>query len=94
MTTNVEDKNEIAPENIPQPNDQPPNGIFGDWGHDGVCERRCLNGNKSNARIKSFLEILTPTMLQIFERLFTVGYVKEVMQLETNKEISPPLLYG
>ena len=33
-------------------------------------------------------------MLQIFEIFFPVGYVKEVMLPETNKELSPPLSYG
>ena len=33
-------------------------------------------------------------MLQIFEIFFSMGYVKEVMLPETNKELSPPILYG
>ena len=94
MTTNVDDDNTPAPENIPRPNDQPTNGFFGGWGHDGVCKRRRLNGDKSNARIKNFPEIVTPTMLQIFEIFFPMGYVKEVILPETNKELSPPLSYG
>ena len=33
-------------------------------------------------------------MLQIFDIFFPVGYVKEFMLPETNKEMSPTLLYG
>ena len=66
MTTNVNNYNTPAPENIPWPNKQPTNGIFGEWGHYGVCERRRLNGDESNVRIKKFPAIANPTMLQIF----------------------------
>ena len=78
-TTNFDDNNAPAHESIPQPNEQHTNGIIGEWGHVGICERRCLNSNESNARIHNFPEIATPTMLQIFEIFIPVGYVKEVM---------------
>ena len=94
MTMNVDNDHALAPENIHQPNEQPTNFIFGEWGHDGVCERCCLNGDESNARINNFPAIATPTMLQIFDIFFPVGYVKEFMLPETNKEMSPTLLYG
>ena len=71
----------------------PTNDIFGEWGYYGVCERHHLNGDESNARIKNFPAIATPMMLQIFEIFFPVGYVKEVMLPDTNKELSYPLSY-
>ena len=91
---NVDDDNASAPKNIFQPNKQPTNGIFGEWGHDGVCERHRLNGDESNARMNNFPSIATPTMLQIFEMFFPMGYVKEIMLTAMNKKLSPPLPYG
>ena len=85
MTMNVDDDNAPSPENIPWPNKQPTNDIFGKWGHDGVCERSRLNGDESNAHIMNFPVIATPTMLQIFEIFFPIGYVKKVMLPETSK---------
>ena len=53
ITTDVKDYNAPSPENIPRPNEKSTNGIFGEWDHDGVCERRRLNGDKSNAGINN-----------------------------------------
>ena len=93
MTTNVNDNNAPFPKNIPQPNKQPTNGTFGEWGHDRVDKRRCLKGDKSNALINNFTVIATSTMLHIFEIFFTVGCMKEVMMSEMNNELSYPILY-
>ena len=54
MTTNVYDDNAPSPKNFLCPNKQPTNGIFGKWGQYCVCERRRLNGDKTNARINNF----------------------------------------
>ena len=75
MTINVDDDNAPAPYNIPRPNEEPADGIFGKWGHDGVCGRFRLNGDESNARINNFPAIKNPTMLKIFEIFFPIGYV-------------------
>ena len=36
----IDDNNDPAPENIPEPNDISSSSIFGEWGHEGVCFRK------------------------------------------------------
>ena len=94
ITNNVNDDNTPPPENIPPSNEKPTNSILGEWVHDSVYKRCRLNSDKQNACIKNFPEIATPTMLQIFEIFFPMGYVKDIMLPKTNEELPPPLPYG
>ena len=45
----INDDNDPAPENIPEPNDNSSSSIFEEWGHEGVCF-------KSNKATKIFMQ--------------------------------------
>ena len=65
ITVNIDDDNAPAPENIPRDVERDV-GVLRDWGHDGICLRRLVGGEKNKARLKNFLPVdLMPTISTI-----------------------------
>lgn len=91
----VDDDNAPAPENIDQTTD--PNAAqFGDWGSPHVCHRRSKGLGKSKAQLVEYRpEFGTELNLeQLFELLFPVDYVKDVIIHKINETIKPTTTYG
>ena len=90
----VDDDNEPAPENIPQPGGGKQEGIMGnDFGHSGICPR-WLEG-AMNQSMKINFGNVKPTRLQLFELFFPKTYIQNVLLPETNKKIkSNAVSYG
>ena len=83
----IDDDNNPAPENVPQAGETLPENIFGEWGHQGMCFRHMTGTQNRNPTI-SFLQNVRPTLLQLFELLFPMNYVKSVILPLINKEIN------
>ena len=103
----IDDDNLPAPENIPGPAIEVPgapapdnnnnNNIYApDWGHDGVCLRKTAGGVSTSAKMLSLTPDSNPNLVQLFEQFFPIQYVKQVILVETNKQLpkSNPLTYG
>ena len=90
----VDDDTQPAPENVPSPDDTNNTDMFGEWGYDGICNRRQSDANNTKARLKNFPNDVTPTRRQLFELLFPKQFVMETMLPETNKKLETPLDYG
>lgn len=60
----IDDDNQPAPENVPTPGDAP-DDIFGEWGHNGVCERKKVGAVNRKARLKNFRSDIAPSIEQI-----------------------------
>ena len=77
----MDDDNVPSPENVPLRH--PSNGqrrrdksdiMFEEWGHDGVCQQRQVEGRTMDAKIFNFGSYAgVPTILQTFEMLFPQG---------------------
>ena len=86
----MDDDNEPAPENVPEVSVA--DNIFGEWGHNGVCERKKTSPINQNARLKKFSGDILPTIEQVFLTLFPMTWVQEVIIPETNKCIKGKVL--
>jgi len=89
----VDDDKQPAPENLPGQN-QVSDVVYQNWSHSGICYCQQAGATNINAKINNFAHDIMPMYLQLFELLFPVGYVKEVMILEMNKKLKPELKYG
>jgi len=89
----IDDDNEPAPENLPGPS-QVSDVAYQNWGHSGICNRRQAGATNIKAKINIFSRDVIPSYLQLFEVLFPVRFVKEVMIPEMNKKLQPELKYG
>ena len=83
---NIDDDTQPLPENIPDARSAPADDIMGEWGHNGVCERRKVDTPNRNARL-IFEFDFSPTAQQLFELLFLMKWVKEVLLVKTNKQL-------
>ena len=92
----IDDDNAPAPENIPSPTDNENGPVFSyDWGHDGVCSRRQVEGFHTQAKIFNFGGFNgIPTLLQTFELMFPHELIKSVIIKETNKHLEKNITYG
>jgi hypothetical protein len=92
----VDDDKMPAPENIPLPSDKGQGNVFDEWGHDGLCYRLKTNPSEILAKLQNVL--LTggnvPSLLAMFECLFPVDHVQNVMIPEMNKHLDNKLVYG
>ena len=87
----VDDDNEPAPENAAQaPNDR--DGIYQGWGFNGVCERRSMGKGKWNPRLLDYHG--NYDYISLFEQLFPMTWVNEVLLVETNNLLNEELTYG
>jgi hypothetical protein len=89
----VDDDNEPAIENDPTTTIIGANNecIYRDWGHDGFCPRRQQGNIDPPPKLKISDK---PTVLELFEVLFPVSFLKEVVIPETNKHLEGQLSYG
>lgn len=72
---NVDDDNQPAPENLPDPAD-PSNDVFGNWDqYTGICPRRQASVPNTSARLSQWPRDSIPTKIQLFERLFPKAYI-------------------
>ena len=90
----VDDDNAPAPENIPHGDDDPNTVQFRpEWGHDGICFRRENGANNQRARLR-VKEGMRLSHLQMFEILFPISFIKNVMIPEMNAKIRKQVEYG
>ncbi len=90
---NIDDDKQPAPENLPGEN-QVSDVVYQNWGHSGICYHQQASVTNINAKINHFSCNVMSMYLQLFELLFPVGYVKEVMILVMIKKLKPELKYG
>jgi hypothetical protein len=90
----IDDDNEPAPENVPDPFDFSSDNVFTEWHHDGTCYRRKSGAVSINAHLNHVLRVGSPTLLTIFEKLFPVHFVENTMIPEMNKVLDTPITYG
>jgi Transposase IS4 len=88
----VDDDNQPAPENInPAPEDT--NNIYGEWGFPGFCERRRQGFNKHDAKLNHYNGNFD--YQSVFEHLFPMAWVKEVLLVKTNDNLDDQkITYG
>lgn len=91
----VDDDNAPAPENIPQSDDDP-NVVQmrPEWGHDGICFRRNSGANNHRARLVHLKEGMRVSPLQMFEMLFPIDFIKNIVLPAMNCKIRKPVEYG
>ena len=88
----IDDNNLPAPENVPMGNSA---FALGPWGHDGTCFRRKQGALAFNARPPNMQSgIAVPDILTLFEALFPILFIKEVMPLKMNESLSTPCTHG
>jgi hypothetical protein len=90
----IDDDNQPLPENIPTTGESVADDIFGEWGHNGICERRKEDAPNRGAKIKKFSTELRPTIEQMFLTFLPMKWVKDVLLVETNKHIDKPVTMG
>ena len=88
----VDDDNQPAPENVPT-GGQSEESILGEWEHSGLCYRKVANGTDSKPQLKD-MPTSEPTRIQLFEHLFPMKYVTEVILPATSKGMEKDLTYG
>lgn len=74
----VDSDNDPAPENIPTAVVPPNECQYEEWGHDNICERKKLSTFDKKARL-NFPNSFQPSLVDLFELLFPVSYIKDVM---------------
>ena len=92
----INDDNDPAPENIPEPNDISSSSIFGEWGHEGVCFRKQQGNQNIHAKLNVALDPnADDPNLQLFEILFPKKWILETVIPSTNNQLGEELLsYG
>ena len=72
----VNDDNELAPENILEPTDEPRGTIFNnEWGHSGFCHRKTANMTATRPNQISPLIQHEMTSTPAFSRIFPHGFL-------------------
>ena len=94
----VDDDNEPLPENAVQEgvlNDTTVENMFGPWGFTGVCYRK-EHHQQTDAKITNFRNTTKETcsVEWLFEQLFPVQYLKEVVLERLNDLLVPQVKYG
>ena len=83
----VDDDNEPAPENRPQPNEAV-GDIFSEWGHSGICVRRSTIRNNPKPVMKFWKSSeAEPSNLDLFEGFFFSAYIKTTILPKTNNNL-------
>jgi hypothetical protein len=90
----IDDDNLPAPENIPATNNATDNNTYSGWGHDGTCFRRMIEANQLNPRLNGLTNDSNPSALALFEALFPVAHIKNVMIPRINESLDVPTDYG
>ena len=91
MPVDIDNDNELAPENVPQASEGDTESIFGAWGHTGFCNRRIQNIATLNFPLDKMEKDI---IVQLFQGLFPNNVLETIIS-ETNKTISgDPLSYG
>ena len=91
MASSIDDDNAPAPENIPT--GTVVDNIFGEWGHNGICERKRVDAEDTKARMKGIFSH-EPSIVSLFLYCFSLSYLMDEILFNTNKQLSPPLLLG
>ena len=86
----VDDDNEPDEANIPQPTINNTDVIYQPWGFDGFCHRQTKGITNQTASLKT----KSYDIIDLFESLFPIEYLKETIIPETNKVLSNPTSYG
>jgi hypothetical protein len=91
----VDDDNEPAPENIPQPNLADTGCHLNDWGHDGICQRKLVTGVDIKPTISLGTNI-QPSMVDLFELLFPIDFLHQVVlpHVNSNRKTARVVDYG
>lgn len=93
----VDDDNEPAPENVPDPTNEAPattsSVTYLGWGArlPGFCNRRGTHNHYENASIKPGSRPHNNQRMDWFLRCLPVTYLKEVLLPETNRKMSQPM---
>ena len=90
----VDDDNDPAPENVPNPNDQARSTeVYSNWGErlPGHCNRRATHNHHEPASIKPGKQPPNNTRLEWFLRCLPMQYLNEVLIPETNKKMNRPM---
>ena len=82
----IDDDHAPAPENIPTANENT-DGIFDQWEHSGTCYRALAGGCHLNSRI-SYPPNIKPSLFNIFEFFFFMGFVKDIIIPKTNMHLT------
>ena len=82
----IDDDNAPAPENIPTANENTDES-FGQWEHSGSCSRVWAGGHCLKARI-SYPPNMKPSLFNMFELFFFMGFVKDVIIPKTNMHLT------
>ena len=90
----VDDDHEPAPENIPRSTTGTPYATGQHWGHDGICPRRERGQNNTRPQLPNVERDVRPSLVKLFELLFPVWFIKNVMLPEMNKTLQPAVTYG
>ena len=76
----IDDDNEPAPENIPQPEEDADRVLGNEWGHDGFCYRRLSNLGDHHARMEIQVDATSSDYyLCLFEGLFPQQLINVVI---------------
>ena len=78
----INNDNAPDPENIPTANENT-DGIFGQWEHSGSCYRALAGGRHLKVRI-SYPPNIKPSLFNMFELFFFMGFVKDAIIPKTN----------
>ena len=82
----INDDKAPAPENIPTANKNT-DGIFGHWEHSGSCYRALAGGCHLKVRI-SYPPNIKPSLFNMFELFFFMGFVKDIIIPITNMHLT------
>ena len=91
----IDNDNEPAPENVPTPGVSATTVLSPEWGHEGICYQ-CQQSNPSSKDKLADLVNVTwnDIYVQLFERLFPIQFVQDVILPSSNKTLKHQLTYG
>ena len=78
----IDDDNECAPENVPQPTDRTERVLETEWGYDGLSYHKLNNISDHHAHLNFLVD---PTTSQYFIQLFEGLFPKQLLQVIINK---------
>ena len=91
----IDNDNEPAPENIPQPEEDADRVLGNEWGHDGFCYRRLNNLGDHHARMEIQVDATTSDYyLHLFEGLFPQQLINVVIGKVNNNIEGEPVTKG
>ena len=86
----VDNDNDLLPENLlqQQTNTTTDECVYLEWGHSGICYRKNVVNNVINPQLKNSRYLSTFKRVELFELLFITDYIKEVILMNINQNIT------